>query len=43
MAKAETDAVFLGKLSRAGKRLKKLVAPAREANAWRRLLLDIVN
>ena len=37
----ETDAAFLRQLLLACKRLKKLVAPAREANAWRRLLAAV--
>ena len=41
LAQAETDVAFYRQLSLVGKRLKKLVAPAREANAWRHLLAEI--
>jgi glycosyltransferase involved in cell wall biosynthesis len=41
LAKAEADAAFFRRLSLAGQRVKKLVAPVREANAWRRLLSDL--
>jgi len=41
LARAETDPGFLGALRAAGERLRPLVDPAREREAWRALLAEI--